>query len=161
MSTRTYNLRTRAEVGPVTQPQTQNESTTRRLSLSPTRDSPPHMVGSRLLVGSPLALYSDVVASRSPSPLKETPTATISRVEGDSRTTVPNASKEPNQPIVSVVPAISRENVNQRIAPTSETRISPEDPEDATWTTVRRRRTRSLDSSDLVKVSRYENNGDK
>ena len=83
MSTRIYNLRTRAEVGPPGQSQNQNELTTRRLSPSPTRDTPPHMVGSRLLVGSPLALYSDVVASRSPSPLKETPTAPISRVVGD------------------------------------------------------------------------------
>ena len=57
MSTRTYNLRTRTEVGPVSQPQTQNELTTHQLSLSPTRDSPLHMVGSRLLVGSLLALY--------------------------------------------------------------------------------------------------------
>ena len=77
MSTRIYNLRTRTEVGQASQSYLQNESTHRRLSPSPARDPPPHMVGSRLLGGSPSALYSDVVASRSPSPVKETTTAHI------------------------------------------------------------------------------------
>ena len=160
MSTRIYNLRTRTEVGQASQSHIQNESTHRRLSPSPARDPPPHMVGSRLLGGSSSALYSDVVASRSPSPVKETTTAPISRVVGESRTSVP--VEEQGQPVNSVVPVVSRDNAERLIAPTtSETRISPEEPEDATWTTVRRRRTRSLDSFDLVRVSRNESNGEK
>ena len=55
---------------------------------------------------------------------------------------------------INVVPVNSRENAERDIVPaTSKTGISPEDLEDASWTTVRRRQTRSLDSSDRVRVS--------
>lgn len=94
------------------------------------------MVGSCLHVGSLSALYSDVVASRSPLPLKETPTAPISHSVGDSRIIV--LAEEPGQPVARVVPTISRKNAEHITAPTtSEIHITPEDPGDDSWTTVR------------------------
>ena len=73
MSSRTYNLRTHQETGallryiipaPV--------SSHSHVSTELTRDAPPHLSSLVLDSDSPQALYSDVVASRPPSPRRET-----------------------------------------------------------------------------------------
>jgi Zinc knuckle len=161
MSTRTYNLRTRAEVGPANQSRLQNNPVSRRVSPSPVRDLPPHLSGNRLPFSSPSALYSDVVASRSPSPLKETSVLVETHpVLDESERERP--SLERSQPTVTLVPTISRENVEIVEEHTSsEADISPKDLGDAPWTTVKRRRARSLESFDIVRRSHSESNGAK
>ena len=147
MSTRTYNLRTRVEAGQNTQSRTQNEPASRRLSPSPPRDLPPHMTRYRLSSVSP-ALYSDVVAERSPSPLKEKTLAPLT-----SSAEEVEAVGSPvgiSQPLVQVVPPVSNILAENNIVNTSsEVNTSQKDPEEPSWTTVRRRRARSLDSADL------------
>lgn len=148
MSTRTYNLRTRTEVSrPQVQGQVQEELTSCRFSMSPLHDSPPHMSARP---GNPTLLYSEVVASRSPSPVKEPSSTTVDNPAG-----VPESESLPVgrlQPDTRAVPSISRENISIVEENTSSgVNNSPEEPGEATWTTVKRRRARSLESFELIK----------
>ena len=156
MSTRTYNLRTRTEAGPIDQSsiRAQDNPIPRGLSTSPVRDPPPHMMARP---GPNTALYSEVVASRSPSPSKEKSSATMGHSSG------PDADGAPTgriQPEIKVIPTISRNNVEPVEEDTSgELSASPKEMDDATWTTVRRRRARSLESFDVVRQSHSGSNG--
>jgi hypothetical protein len=67
MSTRTYNVRNRADAGLATQPRPRESATQCGGSPPPTRDLPPHITGNDLFLGPSVALYSDIVASRPPS----------------------------------------------------------------------------------------------
>ena len=157
MSTRTYNLRARVEAGQNNQSRNQNEQTSRRLSPSPSRDFPPHMTSYRLSSASP-ALYSDVVAERSPSPLKEKTLAPLtSSAEEVEAVGLPVGSVQPNVHVVPPVSIILAENNN--IPTSSEMETSQKEPEEPSWTTVSRRRARSLDSSDLAKESQLKRSG--
>ena len=157
MSTRTYNLRTRVEAGLNTQSRIQNEPASRGLSPSPTRDVPPHMTNYRLLSASP-ALYSDVVAERSPSPLKEKTLAPLT--SSAEEVEVVGSPIGISQPSVHVVPPVSMIlSENNNVHTSSEVNASQKEPEEPSWTTVKRRRVRSLDSSDLAKESQLESKG--
>lgn len=148
---RTYNLRTRAEVGSANQPLSRvlNDPIPRRRSPSPARDPPPHMTVNPRDPESPAPLYSDVVASRSPSPLKNAPFASI----GHTEPVMERFPAVPLQPEIRIVPI--SENVDNIVGNTpSEINSFPKDPEGAVWTTVERRRTRSLESFDLIQKSR-------
>ena len=148
MSTRTYNLRTRAEV---TQPQApsqvRNELTPRRFSVSPLRDPPPHMSAHP---GNPTMLYSEVVASQSPSPAKQASSATFAHPEGGSE--VGRLPVGPLQRDTRAVPTISRENILPVEGNASSgVNDSPEDPGEDTWTTVKCRQACSLKSFELIR----------
>ena len=73
MLTRTYNLRTCTDAGIIEQlrihPTTDNRS---QAPVVLTRDLPPHVSNLTCDTDSAVALYSDMVASRPPSPRKET-----------------------------------------------------------------------------------------
>jgi hypothetical protein len=153
MSTR-YNLRTRIETVPV------DQSRERPIlvpvtpsSPTPVRDEPPHLVGGSIVAGRAPALYSEVAASRSPSPPRgiftvpaAVPVVRPVRGPGDGRP-------------ISVVPV---NTIDRSILPVNVTEVAgpftssdedapPQDPEDSTWTTVRRRRARSLGALERVR----------
>ena len=68
----TYNLRTRQEVAPLQSIIPAPVGSRPRVSTELTRDAPPHISSMVFDSDSPQALYSDVVASRPPSPRRET-----------------------------------------------------------------------------------------
>ena len=147
MSSRTYNLRNRLEAGIATQLTAPSVSTLPRPLTPPVRDLPPHMPGGPPQNDSPVALYSDIVASRSPSPLKETSTATTHHTAVE-----PNAERPPiggSGPGIKNVP-VSKDAYDVPTVPNKPV-ISPQDPGDEPWTTVRRRRARSLESLDPIR----------
>ena len=134
MSTRTYNLRTRQELGTFPQPRVPAvEGSPPRPSAALTRDPPPHVPSLIVDTDSPSALYSDVVASRPPSPRKETEASVVLNVP---RPPVRNGGDVDTN----VVPEIN-------VGTTSEEDEPPIVKEKISeWTTVRRRRARSLNS---------------
>ena len=134
MSTRTYNLRTRQELGTFPQPRVPAvEGSPPRSSAALTRDPPPHVPSLIVDTDSPSALYSDVVASRPPSPRKETEASVVLNVP---RPPVRNGGDVDTN----VVPEIN-------VGTTSEEDEPPIVKEKISeWTTVRRRRARSLNS---------------
>ena len=149
MSTRTYNLRTRADTGVANQYRTRDEPTVRRFSPSPVRDPPPHMLGRNPATGLP-TLYSDVVASRSPSPSKEdsSTSAAHTRVGPDNEgITISHLGPEER-----AVHTNDNNNIERVDNFTShDESVSPQDQGDAPWTTVQRRRMRSLGSLDRAR----------
>jgi hypothetical protein len=73
MSTRTYNLRTCTDAAASAQPRMLSTAGDRpRQPQMLTRDAPPHLLSMPPKPNS--ALYSDIVASRPPSPRRETET---------------------------------------------------------------------------------------
>ena len=88
-----------------------------------------------------MSLYSDVVAARPPSPLKETPSnAVASTVVGPDNVGVPSQSKSDE--------AVSRlrdkdNNVHYTSSNASDEGGLPQGPEDQQWTIIERRRARS------------------
>ena len=147
MSTRTYNLRTRTDAGVADQQRAPTVSNATQAATPLSRDLPPHMLEGHTSPGRPAALYSEVVASRSPSPVKEASSTTLSRPVGE-----PDGGKAPagdSGPMIRIIPTESRDiNVEKRTS--NEENISPEDPGDEPCTTVRRQRARSLESFDPV-----------
>jgi hypothetical protein len=102
--------------------------------------------------GLSMALYSDIVASRSPSPLKEDSSITVA----PSVESPPDYERPPISPLKSDdndIHNVDNNNVmhGEPITSSDESPF-PQDPEDATWTTVRRRRARSLGSLALDRV---------
>ena len=153
MSTRTYALRSRTDAGVATQPRTQNNSTARQPSLSPSRDPPPHMAGRFPLSSAMPALYSEVVSPRVPSPMRENPSGTV---ELPVRDTSPERPQVGRMPLgLTVVPTVSRENITgaRENDTSSDKSNSPEDPGNEPWTTIKRRRARSLESYEPVRKS--------
>ena len=105
MSTRTYNLRTRQELGTFPQPRVPAvEGSPPRSSAALRRDPPPHVPSLIVDTNSPSALYSDVVASRPPSPRKETEASVVPSI---TRTIVRDGVDVENN----VVPEINVGNV--------------------------------------------------
>jgi hypothetical protein len=108
--TRTYNLRTRADAGSVNQFQSQDASTLRRAPIiSPIPDHRPHVLGSGSLIGSPAPLYSDVVASRNSSPVRDSPPVVITQAEVVPVVCEPAIGSL--EPEIRIEPTISRENI--------------------------------------------------
>ena len=158
MSTRTYNLRNRLDAGIANQPAGQLASALHRPLTPPVRDLPSHMPGGPPHNDSPVALYSDIVASRSPSLLKESSSATA-----DHPVVEPVAGRLPvgsSRHEFSVVPSVGGNIPHERII-LDKTIISPQDPGDESWTTVRRRRARSLESLEPLGKSRSSSSGAK
>ena len=143
-TTRTYALWSCPDAGVATQPQPQNVSILRQDEPSLARDPPPHMLGSLPFASTTVALYSHVVASRSPSPL--------------GRLASGMAMMPPREPR-SVGPLGGNAPVGNEAKPTASTEShepytsieedqSPEDPGEP-WTTVRCRWARSLELANL------------
>ena len=117
--------------------------------MPPAREIPPHLVEVARDASSPVAmlpLYSDIAASRPPSPQKEA-----------SSVTAVHSTMEPNNDRVFITPSsqsgpanntvsnhLLDENIEQYTS--SDEGVSPQDQGDTQWTTVRRRRARSLGS---------------
>ena len=134
MSTRMYNFRSRTDNGGI--PPSRVPTTV--VPLPPaladgTRDPPPHMPSSARNTGSPPLLYSEVVRSRTPSPRRETEVPV-----GQGLVSNPTGSGDTVEvsPVPNVVDTTSSEEDEP---PEIEENIVP-------WTTVERRRARSLDS---------------
>ena len=143
MSTaKTYNLRARADTGVANQSRARNSSASpSRPNTSLHRDVPPHLLSISSETGNTMALYSDVVAARPPSPLKETPSdAVTSTVVGPEYVGVPSQSKD-DEAVSSVINKDN--NVHYTSSNVSEESGPPQDPEDQQWTTVERRQARS------------------
>ena len=100
--------------------------------------------------GRPSSLYSEVVAGRNPSALKEASSAAVAHPGGGPE---PEAlPTRPLQPDEQVVPTVSRDNRQRSEEDTSVgDNVSPKDPGEPAWTTVERRRARSFESFDLVR----------
>jgi hypothetical protein len=161
MSVRNYNLRTRADTGLANQSRVQNSLIPiRRPSTSPRRDAPPRMLGDTLNTGGSAALYSDIAASRPPSPQKETSSVTVVHPvvrPGDERVVISRLTPEDTSRVAQHHPDIMISK-NVELHTSSEVNVFPEDPEDIPWTTVRRQRAHSLGSVERVRKNRSEIN---
>ena len=134
MSIRPYNLRNRHEAGTVAQPMVPMSTNSLR------RDIPPHIPNTMVDTDAMTALYSDVVASRPPSPRKE--------IEAS---VVPSAEDSHSANVVPIG------NINDLpLDRSSQSSYETETPmmDEGQWTTVQRRRARSLNSLDKARVSR-------
>ena len=152
MSTRTYNFRSRTETGnnnhsrmpatteghlrPLTGT-TRDQGITRESSLAPSEE--------------PLtALYSDVAASRPPSPRRES-RVEIAQNTSSNRLDSEIRVNENNNPIPKIVETASFNEEN-----------TPEpDGDEAPWTTVTHRRARSLSSLESTRALSKRNSGSK
>ena len=145
---RTYNFRTRTDAGIAIQPRVSAAAASRpRTVATGTRDPPPYVPSPAHNNDSTTALYSDVVASRPPSPRREKDTESVEardvedeRLEGDvpvANITVPNVND--NNSSYEEVPHELNEN-------------------DSPWTTVihRHRRVRSLSSLNVPRTNNRE-----
>ena len=126
-------MQSRTDAGLATQPPSQHVSTIRGDDPLTARDPPPHLTGSLPFARTTTALYSQVVASRSPSPRRED--STLSVMPSAERPSPVGCSMGRTIPDVRVEPAISSRNREPFTSP--EEGISPEDSGEA-WTTVRR-----------------------
>ena len=145
MSARTYQLRTRA--GVATQPRTFTVSTVH--GAATIRDPAPEPP--RPTTDASPALYSDVAASRPPSPQKETVLPLSSQ-------SVANEGADEPQRSMNDKTIVSNHNDNVVEKPPYQSEWSGPSGEDdgEPWTTVQRRRTRSLGSLDRAQNT---NNG--
>ncbi len=157
MSTRTYNLRARTDAGVATQPRVRPESPVQQATPSPLRDLPPYVVGGYpLTTGRTAALYSDVVASRSPSPQKESSNmVAVPEVEPEDER-IPQGSSVPVSDSRAVPAIINKIVTTPESGLFSEDNEPAQDTGDLLWTTVRRRRARSLESFEPVRKSSSE-----
>ena len=135
MSTRTYNLRTRTETG--TNAQSRIPTLNDRASAALARDGPPQDSSSTRDTDPVVALYSDVVASRPPSP----------RRENRNETSVARSTE--NDQLESGVLVDNSTAPNIVNSTSSDEEELPETNE-SHWTTVRRRRAQSLNSLNKV-----------
>jgi hypothetical protein len=169
MSSRIHNPRTRADTGVANQSRVRNSLIPMRLpSTAPMCDAPPRMLGNTLYTGGSghsgrsAALYSDIAASRPPSPQKETSSVPVVHPvlgPGDERVIVDRSAPEDTS---RVVQRYINDNINiirnDASYTSSEVSVLPEYPEDIPWTTVRRQRVRSLGSVERVRKNRSEIN---
>ena len=130
----------------------------RPYSPSPVRDIPPHLVGSSLVAGRAPALYSQVAASRAPSPPMRgvfSVTVPVVRSTGE-----PGDDRLISSPVDTVIRSALPTNIT---APggsltSSDEHVLPQDPEESTWTTVRCRRARSLGSLERIRSNKFTRN---
>ena len=135
MSTKTYHLRTRVDTGLASQPQVGTASSSPRCTDTAwNRDVPPHLPSIRSETGSTTALYSDVVASRPPLPVRETSSVTVTPdVAGPENVKISKQSKT-NERVVSS----TKLKENEFHFTSSDENDLPQDPEDEQWTTIER-----------------------
>ena len=144
MSSKTYHLRTRVDTGVAAQLRARTRGVpAARSPVTFTRDPAPHLEGSNIPVTDAVPpLYSDIAASRPPSPRRET-------------TTVPSASPnvvgdrvlpQPEQVVKNIPVNKKHENLTS-----SDLSDSSQRQDETPWTTVRRRRARSLSSLDKAR----------
>jgi hypothetical protein len=140
MTSKVYNLRVRMGAGISTQSRARPDPIYPSNTSSPVRVVPPHLVDVSPVTGATAALYSDVVAARPPSPGRDT-SSTSTR----GRNSEVEPSRVTSRPEDRVV---SNNDIEKSIEhnTTSEEHDLPQDPEGACWTTVKRRRARSLGS---------------
>ena len=133
---RTYNFRTRTDAGIASQPGAPAAVFNRpRTMAARARDPPPHVPSSVHDTDPATALYSDVVASRPPSPRRERETEpTITRGVGDSRL-------NSDVPVFNTMPDSNNSSSDEEVP-------RERDDNNVPWTTVIRkhRRARSLGS---------------
>ena len=157
MATR-YNLRNRAKAGLASQLQVHSERIAHPRPVPIIRDSPPHLEVPRTIPGPTIALYSDIVASRSLSPRvgAEAQLLAISPEDvGNER--VNNHLADENLAYISTE---GNNNRNVENITSSEVTSAPKGSEDGQWTTVKRRRVRSLSSIGRThRINNSDNNG--
>ena len=147
MTTRTYNFRTRAETGTAVQSRASDVSGSHRRSrVVISRDLPPHIPSLVADAEPNAALYSDIVASRPPSPRKEVDAVLARDVASDH--SEGGMLEESNSP----VPKRIETSYDEDEAPDF-----GENESRSSWTTVKRRRARSLSSLDLARSIRKGN----
>jgi hypothetical protein len=144
-----YNLRVRAETGPANQSRERsNLGPLPPYTPTPVRDAPPHLGVGGLVAGRAPALYSQVAASRTPSPQERG----VFSVSVPAVRPVGELASGDNRPVDSPVDTVDRSALNVKLPEqggsltSSSENVPSQDMEDATWTTVRRRRARSLGS---------------
>ena len=137
-ATRTYNLRTRAGAGIASQNSgvgggPLSESPDTSLTLS---EENPDGPTSAFETAPPVAVrtYSDVVAARPPSPLRERPTSPF-----EDAAPAPEGASLRNRPVEEENGEISNNNNN---IVTNDENDTPEGEDESQWTTVKRRCTR-------------------
>ena len=142
MSTKTYNLRTRADTGVASQPRVRNASASPpRPTTMLHREVPPHLLDAHAETGHAITLYSDVVASRPPSPAKDTSSVTATPAVAGPETADVSSRLQADEKYVSNI-RTTKNNVRYT---SSEENLNdlPQYREDGQWTTVERRRARS------------------
>jgi hypothetical protein len=144
---RAYNLRTRTGTGIATQSgqvpeEAQSRSNETDNWAMDSETAAPHVVGTvsnaEVMMAAVLRSYSDVVASRPPSPNRERPTLPTGIPTGN-----PGVVRVPEHPSVPNNEDVG--DVSGGYATSGEVETNP-DRADSHWTTVQRRRTRSLES---------------
>ena len=158
MSTRTYNLRTWIDTGIANQSQIRNNPFTPLQSPTlPTHDVPLHIWDSVPDTSCTTALYSDIVASRPPSPQKETSSVTavhsIERPDAE-RSSVSQLRLEDT---AHTYGSWNIEIIGQYTS--SEESILPQDQGDTQWTTVKCQWACSLGSIERVNKTHSKNHG--
>ena len=152
MSSRTYNLRARTRVGVATRSGAEQDSIT--MSHIPIRREPaPHLSGINPDSDSTPALrtYSDVVASRPPSPQKETSALPSGIPSGDS-----DDEQEPDRSLNEEAVVTQHRQKNSEFLSNFD-HSHPQDREGHGWTTIRCRRVYSLSSLDRINKNNAEN----
>ena len=132
---RTYNFRTRTDAGIANQPRVSTAESRPRVVAAGTRDPPPYVPSPAHNANSTTALYSDVVASRPPSPRGEKNTEPVEAQA------VEDERLESEVPVIdNTVPTINDNNSSYEEIP------HDRDENNSPWTTVihRHRRARSL-----------------
>ena len=149
---KTYNFRTRTDAGIATQPRVSAAAASRPriVAAGASRDPPPYVPSPVNNTESPTALYSDVVASRPPSPRREKDTEPV-EARG---VQIEDERLESEVPVANnTVPTNTNDNNSsyEEVAHEREENDSP-------WTTVvhRHRRARSLDSLDGTRARHRE-----
>ena len=134
---RTYNFRTRTDAGIANQPRVSTAESRPRVVAAGTRDPPPYVPSPAHNANSTTALYSDVVASRPPSPRGEKNTEPVEAQA------VEDERLESKVPVIdNTIPTINDNNSSYEEIP------HDRDENNSPWTTVihRHRRARSLSS---------------
>ena len=137
MSTRTYNTRTRTRAGATPQP---SQPPVETPDVYSTNEAPPQYEGavSNAEATSRVRLYSDAVASRSPSPRRERPSVpTLGPTIGPARVETPKPSVDGSEEDRSRDTREIEDDGSERVAET------PDKPEYARWTKVQHKRARS------------------
>ncbi|KAF8804895.1 hypothetical protein BYT27DRAFT_7243553 [Phlegmacium glaucopus] len=149
MSARTYNLRARTGIA-----NQSSQAPAKPPSRHPGTSASKATTGSRPAADAARALYSDVAASRPPSPREE-----ILVVPSGDPETGASGAEEIHRSVneIPVVHNISSNNDLDRVTSSDSSNL-PEGPEDTPWTTVRRRRAHSLGSLDRARKNSRDDN---
>ena len=143
MSTRTYNLQVRAGTGVALPSRQTNDELPPQVEtvVNSLRENPPHIMGIAPRTGTTVAVrsYSDVVASRTPSPSRERPVVPSRVPEMELNSTLMLNPDQPRSGLDNSGTTPSEVPIDYN----SSMEVGTPDQADSHWTTVQRRRARS------------------